>query len=157
MDNYAERQPFYKQIWMWPVWLLFIILVAWFYMEDLIHETAGIVVMVITLAANVFISLTTLETEIDEAGIRYRMYPFQRKFKHVTWDELEEWEVKQYSALRDFGGWGIRIGRKGVAYNVYGNMGLHLVYRGGKRLMIGTQRPDEIAQVLTRYASSARK
>jgi hypothetical protein len=44
----------------------------------------------------------------------------------------------------EYGGWGIRYGRKGRAYNVSGNMGLDLTLKPSKSFLIGTQTPDSI-------------
>lgn len=41
---------------------------------------------------------------------------------------------------RDYGGWGIRYGRKGKAFNVFGSRGLQLEFTNGKRLLIGSQK-----------------
>ncbi len=46
--------------------------------------------------------------------------------------------------MKEYGGWGIRYGMKGMAYNVSGNRGVQLEFETGKRLLIGSQRPEEL-------------
>jgi len=51
--------------------------------------------------------------------------------------------------MREFGGWGIRTsGDGGRAYNAYGNMGVQLVLTDGKRVLVGTQRAEELLAAL---------
>jgi len=80
-----------------------------------------------------------LETEVTDKGIRVRFFPFHLRHRSWRWDEIEEVERRTYSPLREYGGWGIRMGVKGWAYNVRGNDGIQLLLRSGSRILIGTQ------------------
>ena len=53
-------------------------------------------------------------------------------------------EVCAYRPIRDYGGWGVRWGAGGIAYNARGNRGVQLVLKTGKRVLIGSQRPEEL-------------
>lgn len=48
---------------------------------------------------------------------------FHLQFKHYPWSLLTKLYVRQYAAIKEYGGWGIRPGLfgKGKAYNVSGN------------------------------------
>jgi hypothetical protein len=50
----------------------------------------------------------------------------------------------------EYGGWGIRktFSGKGTAYNVKGKNGLQLVFKNGDRLLIGTQKAEELKETL---------
>lgn len=52
----------------------------------------------------------------------------------------------------DYGGWGLRLGffGKGRAYNISGNIGMQIVFKDGKKLLIGTQKSAEIKSFLER-------
>jgi hypothetical protein len=55
-------------------------------------------------------------------------------------------EIVQYRPIRDYGGWGIRQGRDGErVYNARGNRGVRLTLDDGTRVLIGTQRPEDLA------------
>jgi hypothetical protein len=58
--------------------------------------------------------------------------------------------VRQYSPIAEYGGWGLRLGLfgKGQAYNVSGDKGLQLEFTTGQRLLIGTNKPEELNTVL---------
>ena len=56
-------------------------------------------------------------------------------------------EPRVYRPVLEYGGWGVRytpFGR-GWAYNVSGNRGVQLVMSSGRRALVGSQRPDDLA------------
>ncbi|MBN2109528.1 MAG: hypothetical protein JW705_00360 [Methanosarcinaceae archaeon] len=93
----------------------------------------------------VFILSLKMMTEVRNGGLYIRFYPFHLSFKEFPFESIESCEVHKYSPLRDYGGWGIRFGPKGQAYNVSGNRGVLLGFKNGKKLMVGSQKPDELA------------
>lgn len=105
---------------------------------------AGIAVLVFTLR---------LETQIRPDGIYVRFQPFHRRFRAFKAEDLSEFYARKYRPLLEYGGWGIRCGwRGGRAYNISGNRGLQLVFKTGKRLLIGSKKPDELEAALRRIA-----
>jgi hypothetical protein len=50
--------------------------------------------------------------------------------------------------MREYGGWGVKYGWAGKAYNISGNRGVQLKLSNGKGLLIGSQRPEELAQAI---------
>jgi hypothetical protein len=55
-------------------------------------------------------------------------------------------EVVQYRPIADCGGWGIRIGKDGErVLNARGNRGVRIHLIDGSRILIGSQRPEELA------------
>jgi hypothetical protein len=88
-----------------------------------------------------------LEVWIDEIGIHFRFFPLIWKERIIFKEEIQRYEIRKYSAILDYGGWGIRrgFGRKwGKAYNVSGNTGLQLYLKNGKRVLFGTQRSQAL-------------
>ena len=53
----------------------------------------------------------------------------------------------------DYGGWGIKYGLKGLAYNISGNFGIQLELKSGSKILIGTQKPDEVKKLLDEIKS----
>lgn len=91
-----------------------------------------------------------LDTIIKRDGIYVRFFPFHIKFKHYTWHTLTKSFLRQYSALTEYGGWGLRLGLfgKGTAYNISGDQGLQLEFTNNEKLLIGTKKPEELASAL---------
>lgn len=113
----------------------------------------------VTLLVMALFYFMQLETQIDRKGICYRWVPFQGGYSCVEWDKVEKLEVVTYSPLREYGGWGIRFGRRGRAHNVAGSKGLEIFFKGKRKtLLIGTQKPaalsDFLAENFPSYFSS---
>jgi hypothetical protein len=66
----------------------------------------------------------------------------------VLFGNIVSCEVRTYRPMREYGGWGVKYGRAGKAYNVSGNRGVQLKLTSGKGLLIGSQRPEELAQAI---------
>ena len=93
-----------------------------------------------------------LRTSIDEVGVHYQFLPIQFSKKTVRWAEMEKCYVRTYSPLREYGGWGYRISfGKGKALNVKGSQGIQIVFKNGKKLLLGSQKKEDAAQVIQRY------
>ncbi|MNK07631.1 hypothetical protein D3C87_255460 [compost metagenome] len=92
----------------------------------------------------IFFFMQSLTTRIDDNGIHIKFWPYHRRWKFYPWEEIVSCEVKVYSPIMDYGGWGLRAG----AYNVAGNVGMLLKFKSRPNLMIGTQKPDELKKAL---------
>ena len=93
-----------------------------------------------------------LITEVRPDGVHVRWFPFHRSFIHFPVQSLERYEAITYRPIRDFGGWGIRHRGGSKAYNVSGNRGVDLEFTDGKRLMIGSKKPEQMAQAIASIA-----
>ncbi len=112
----------------------------------IILTIAGIFV---PIAIAVLLLLLKLETEVRSDGLYICFFPFHINFKRFTAEDLSEYYARKYKPLLEYGGWGIRFSfRKGKAYNVSGNKGVQLVFKSGKRLLIGSQRAEELEEVI---------
>jgi hypothetical protein len=92
-----------------------------------------------------------MTTEIDPIGITVKFFPFVKK-ETIEWKSITKCEIRTYQPIREYGGWGYRQSlSNGKAYNVSGNQGLQLEINGKKKLLIGTQMPDELEKVIAIY------
>ena len=156
---FKESQRF-KQWWLWLILLGFNILFLFGVFKQVIEEqwfgdnpmsnegliTASVLTIIVTI---LFVNYR-LDTKIKTDGIYVRFFPFHIKFKHYTWDKLTKSFVRQYSPLMEYGGWGLRLGLfgNGKAFNVSGDKGLQLEFTDNKKLLIGTNRPEELTETL---------
>ncbi|MCQ0110186.1 hypothetical protein JGC31_01235 [Zhouia sp. CL16] len=62
-------------------------------------------------------------------------------------------KVIKYNPIKDYGGYGWRIGfrGKGKALNIRGNKGIQIIYKNNKKLLIGTQKPELADKTITTY------
>ena len=99
-----------------------------------------------------FIFSIQLKTRIDEKGVHYQFFPFNRKLKLILWNEIEKCCCRKYKPLLEYGGWGYRTTlRSGRALNIRGNIGVQIIFKNGKKLLLGTQKQDDIKIVLETY------
>lgn len=94
------------------------------------------------------IAWMSLVTEVRSDRIVIRFTPFPAR--QIPFTDIVRFEARTYRPIREYGGWGIRytLGKRGMAYNVSGNRGLQLELSGGKRVLIGSLRADEMESVL---------
>ena len=95
---------------------------------------------------------TKLITTIYEKEIRLRFPPFFSKEKAIPIQMIKKMEVRKYNPITEFGGWGLRYGFRGKAYNVKGNIGLQLNFKNGKNLLIGTQKGEQVKWAISKMA-----
>lgn len=87
--------------------------------------------------------------EVDKEGVHYAFKPLHKIKQDIKWDEIDKCYVRKYKPMREYGGWGWRYGcRGGRAFNMSGNMGLQVETKDGKKILIGTRRPDELQKVI---------
>lgn len=155
---FNETQRF-RQIWIFLI--ILITIGGWGYAvftsitAEQETEKAGsdltmILLSIIPLALIFLLLKLKLATRVRNDGIYFRFSPFHRKEKHIRPDEINTFEVRKYKPISEYGGWGIRVrgGKRGIAYNVSGNMGLQLYLKNGKKTLIGTQKPVELQKAM---------
>lgn len=113
-----------------------------------VSDTGLIIIAVSFLLLTAGIAMITLHTKLDDQGVHFKLFPFHLKFRLHKWEDIQSAEVRQYKPIAEYGGWGLRMGPGGMAYNMSGNRGLQLVLKNGKRILIGTQKPEEISAFL---------
>ena len=158
---YTETQRF-KQWWLWLILLtgngLFIfgvfkqVFTGQQFGDKPINNTELLMTTALTLLVTILFLNLRLETIIKKDGIYVRFFPFHIKFKHYPWESLTKSFIRTYSAITEYGGWGLRVGlfRKGRAFNVSGDKGLQLEFTNNKKLLIGTNMPDQLTEVLNK-------
>lgn len=99
---------------------------------------AGVVVALVSLVA-----LARLETTVTNVAVVVRfhaLWPTRR----IPLTDITEYAPVRYR-LWDSGGWGVHFGFAGMTYNASGNEGVRFILRNGAKVLIGTQRPQELA------------
>lgn len=92
-----------------------------------------------------------LYVTIDQHALYYRYPPFVNIEKKITKEDVDEMYVRKYRPIWEYGGYGYRFRfRSGRALSVAGNVGLQLVKKNGKRVLIGTQKPELMKQAVRR-------
>lgn len=156
---FTENQKF-NQWWLWLILLvingIFIFgLVKQLYFKkpfgnNPTNNTVLILVFFGMLLLTILFFTFKLQTIIKTDGIYVRFFPIHIAYKKHSWDTLEKCYIRKYNPITEYGGWGIRLGLfgKGNALNVSGNQGLQLEILNKTNLLIGTNKPEELKEVL---------
>jgi len=87
-----------------------------------------------------------LITEVRDDSLTLRFHPLTHQL--IPYEHIKTCKVRNYHPIREYGGWGIRYGRKGKAFTVSGTLGVQLELVQGKSLLIGSQRPEELSRAI---------
>jgi len=151
MKTYFEHQKFSK--WISSISLGLVIFFGYLLIKT--YDTSTFLGMLIAESISVLIFIlfliAKLITQIDKDGITIKFIPFHLRQIKYNWIDIESCEIRKYNPILEFGGWGVRHGFKGKAYNVKGNKGIQLQLKNGNRIMIGTQNPTEAGEVIDSY------
>jgi len=155
-----ERQHF-RQVWLWVV-LLGVAAIFWagFIAQVLLSNSFGgkpasdvqlsVLFGLMGIALPLFFYRMSLTTVVQPGELQVRFWPFVLRPVRIPLHTLRNYERITYNPVKDYGGWGIRWGIKGKAYNVSGNEGVLLHFYDKKPLLIGSQRAGELFEAVRR-------
>ena len=155
MIRFEERQKF-NQWWLWLI-LLGSLAITVVSVHSLLATNQAWVAWVAIGGMLVLTALAagiTVRTEITDAFIRMSCTSYFSRT--IDWDDVAQAYVRKYSPLGEYGGWGYRLSPKhGTAYNVMGDWGIQLVLKDGQQILIGTQHPEHLTEILDRRPGGA--
>ena len=142
---FEENQKF-TQWWLWVILLSFPIMSFGPFDENEIN----INYVLIGFALPLFFYLFELRIKVSAEGLHYQFFPFHLKTHTIKLEDIEKHKAMQYTPIKEYGGWGIKYGFKGKAYNVSGNKGVKIFLNNGLNIMFGSQKYNELAKALKR-------
>jgi len=145
---FHEEQRF-KQPWLW---ILIVGVFGWLIYSSRIWTTTperGAFYAALVYAFIIWLLGTArMVTQVRPEGVIVSARPFRRLSRTIPFDQIASCEARDYRPIREYGGWGIRLGPSGKAYNMSGSRGVQLVLKSGERVLIGSQRADELAAAI---------
>lgn len=163
--HFKEEQKF-RQLWVWIIILvsvgfwIYSITMQVFMGKDIGNNPGSDVFLILIgllplLLIYLFFSLKLI-IMVDNKGVHYRFSPWQRKARTIHPEDIQEYKIRKYRPLMEYGGWGVRRGsrRYGTAYNVKGNMGMQFIFTNGKKFLLGTQRDDSFKRAVDKLMES---
>ena len=96
------------------------------------------------LAVIAVVATMGLITELRRDAVKVWLWPLF--WRTIRYEDIVEAEARQYNPLTEYGGWGMRWGISGQAWNVSGRYGVQLVLRDGRRVLIGSRESEELAR-----------
>jgi hypothetical protein len=110
-------------------------------MPALLAIAAGVALISVIFGA------LTLTVEVTDAGVRVKGFLFIDRLIRFT--DIESAAARRYRPILEYGGWGYRLGPSGKAYNTRGNEGVQLILKNGGRVLIGSGRAQELADLIS--------
>lgn len=153
-----EQQRF-KQFWLWVV-LLSVAAIFWagFVSQILLDGDFGnnpvsdvqviVLFVLMGLGFPIFFYSMRLTTVVQPGELQVRFWPFHVRPKRIPLHSVRDYERVTYNPIRDYGGWGIRWGFRGKAYNMSGNEGVQLLFYNRKPLLIGSQHAEKLFEAI---------
>jgi len=159
MRVFKEEQRF-TQTWLLIMLMAIVVFPTIKILQSFINKQVGLFyflgIVSLIIAPCALILIFKLKTRIDENGIHYQFFPFHLKIKTILWKDIKLAKTRKYKPISEFGGWGLKGGhvfgkRSGIAINVKGNIGIQLVLKNNKKILIGTQKRVDANSVISRY------
>ncbi len=149
-----EEEQRFRQWWLWAPIVLLALLPLWVLLPPLNRlprhgsEAVGWTAYAVAMGTTVgLLGLARLTIRVTPGELRVRFFPFFVD-RRIAIPEISKFFVRTYNPL--LAGYGVHISLYGWVYNVSGREGVQVELVGNKRLLIGTQRPRELAQALAR-------
>lgn len=156
---FSEKQR-QKPVWVWLILIIIFLIFLYTFIRQIVFNSPvanqvssnwsmylnlGLMLLLAYLFHRVGLYLL-----IKEDGIYYRFTPFHFRWRCIYFSQINRVYVREYKPIREYGGWGWRLGLggQGRALSVKGNYGLQLELKTGKKILFGTQKPEEIKKVL---------
>ena len=161
MKTFIEEQKF-TQIWLFLGLTIAFVVVTMPVLKDwdtiskgsfgeIMNNLGGFLVIIFVFVLFTFFKL---KTRIDEKGVYYQYLPFHFSYRFLPWSTIAKCYVRNYNAIFEYGGWGLKFNftkKRGKSFTVKGAVGLQLELQNGKKILIGTQKKEEIQRTIETY------
>lgn len=105
--------------------------------------------LIVSLIVAVWFNQIKLITEVRAEGVRIHFVLMWAQ-RTIAWRDIQRVEAITYRPIKDFGGWGVRWATaRGIVYNARGNRGVRMELSNGERVLIGSQRTEELISAIT--------
>jgi hypothetical protein len=114
---------------------------------------AGLVLVLVgLLMAILYGGMRTVVTR-EDITIRFGLPGF--RVLYLRTGDIQKVELREFSPLRDFGGYGIRFNGEMTAYYMQGSRGVKVTTRTGKRYLLGSDHPEQLTAVIKAVTANA--
>ena len=161
-----EEEQHFRQLWVWLILLGVSFMLTYGIIQQLylgidwgsdpMSDPVFVIVwLIFALGFPVGFYSARLTTRVYQDQLSIQLFPLHFNEQTFPLEHIESVEATTYRPILDYGGWGIRYGRKGKAYNIAGKEGVKIHFQSGQPLLIGSQKPNELAQALEKARSKS--
>ncbi len=151
---FEEKQHF-RQIWLWIILLGVSFLLTYEFIQQVFLGSNPTLDLLLILSWIIFavgfpygFYKAELITRVYDDRICIQLFPLHLNKQCYNLKHIKGFDATTYRPIIDYGGWGIRYGLKGKAYNISGKGGVKLRFQTGRPLLIGSQKPKELTDAL---------
>ncbi len=154
-ESLFHEEQHFRSRWVWA--LLAVAdapLIAVLVLTRIISYSLLVAAIVVTLIAALFLAARlVVDVTDDEITISFHfLWPTRR----IRIAEVKTAHATTYNSLLEYGGYGVRLGFKGWAFNTGGSEGVHVETNDGKRVMIGSRRANALEDAIARAVAQQR-
>lgn len=153
---FREEQRF-RQLWIWLLIGGIATLQWWGFIQQIIfgqpwgdNPAPDWMMWLLWLAIGIgmpaFFAYLRLIVTVTPQAVEIHFRPLSRRSIAIT--EIAAAEAGEYSPLRQYGGWGIRGLGNNRAYSISGKQGVLLTLTDGRKVLIGSLRPNQLADAI---------
>lgn len=157
MNIYEENQ-FFRQWFIWVPLIIFAVCLGGYlgrkgYLFMTVENQSPIVGLAMILGGLVpfaimaLLYFSGLHVRVADGSLEYKFTPFT-SLTTIPLSKIESAEVIEFSPMKDFGGWGVRVGKLGRALIISGNRGVKVSIDGGEVIILGSKTPEELATAI---------
>ncbi len=86
--------------------------------------------------------------QVRRKGIYVSFPPLRSSFVIISYQNIEKCYTREYDAKKEYGGTGIMKGESGLSYSMSGKMGVQIELKDGRKILLGSQKPDELGKAI---------
>jgi len=118
------------------------------------EQPLWVIVLPVAIVAAVYGLLNPMTVRVTATDLRVEFGHFGWPRWRFAMEEIRDAQVIEFSALRDWGGWGIRTRRGGLCLNERGNTGVQFTHRG-RTIVVGSDDPHRLLDALRTAGADA--
>ena len=147
---FEEHQRF-RQPWLWAVLLCACVVAGGSFVASVLGGRGSpwtVLILLLPAALVWLLYVVDMRVRVDAEALSVRFSPIWGT--RIPLADVVSCEPRVYRPVLEYGGWGVRYSPfgRGWAYNVWGNRGVQLVLADGRRALVGSQRPQALADAI---------
>lgn len=156
-EVYFHEDQHFRGSWLWLgvlIALPLVVLITSLAASPALSGPAIATTLLVGVVLAAVFGFARLETEVRDDAVYvhfHGLWPTRR----VRLDEIVTFEARRYT-MWESGGWGVHLTMSGMAYNVSGNDGVIFTLKNGRKVLVGTQRPQELAAGIAKALEARR-
>jgi hypothetical protein len=107
-------------------------------------------VFILPVTLLLIFSITRFDSIINDDGIFYRWMPYKKTFNMIDWSAVKELYIVE-ARTRSLGK--TKTHNHGETHFLGGQYGLQIIMKSGRKIFLGTKKPEEVNRILLRVAS----